>query len=44
MHSKLGRFKIEPPLTATVQLVIFPHITLSPNEVILPWDPQLKPK
>ncbi|KAF5275204.1 hypothetical protein FQR65_LT04236 [Abscondita terminalis] len=42
--SKLGFFASKEKITATAELVAFPHITLTPSEVILPWDPILKPK
>ncbi|KAK5648429.1 hypothetical protein RI129_003321 [Pyrocoelia pectoralis] len=44
LNSNLGNFKANPTISAQAELLIFSHIVLDPNEVILPWDPILKPK
>lgn len=44
MHPKLGAYKLDPPLTATNEISIFPRIILEPSEIILPWDPLTRPK
>ncbi|RZC37684.1 nuclear pore membrane glycoprotein 210, partial [Asbolus verrucosus] len=44
IHPKLGRFSLETPIISQGELYIYPRITISPAEVILPWDPQIKPK
>lgn len=44
IHPKRGEHAIEPALSAQNELLIYPRITLSPCEVILPWDPTVKPK
>lgn len=44
IHPKLGRYAVDPPLNAQGELLIFSRIDLSPSEVILPWDPVIKPK
>lgn len=44
IHPKQGRYPFDPPLKAENELLIFPRITLLPSEVILPWDPVIKPK
>lgn len=43
-HIKYGRFILNPPLTAQNDLTIYSPITLTPAEVILPWDPIHRPK
>lgn len=44
LHPQLGRYPFNPPLVAQNELFIYPRITLEPPEVILPWDPVVKPK
>lgn len=44
IHPKKGRFAVSPPLTTEKELFIYPRISVSPSEVILPWDPMIKPK
>lgn len=44
LHPKLGFFKTSPKISAKNVLYIFPKITLDPAEVILPWDPHIRPK
>ncbi|KAJ8968307.1 hypothetical protein NQ314_002368 [Rhamnusium bicolor] len=43
-NEKTGNIKYNKPLTAKGDLLIYPRITLSPSEVILPWDPITRPK
>lgn len=44
IHPKHGRYGINPPLTTEKELFIYPRIAISPSEVVLPWDPVIKPK
>lgn len=44
IHPKRGRYTISPPITTEKELFIYPRITITPSEVILPWDPVIKPK
>lgn len=44
IHPKRGRYAIYPPLSTEKELFIYPRITVTPSEVILPWDPLIKPK
>ncbi|KAG5875314.1 hypothetical protein JTB14_016901 [Gonioctena quinquepunctata] len=45
VHSeKTGEIKCEKPITAKSDLIIYPRITITPSEVILPWDPVTRPK
>lgn len=39
-----GTFKLDKPITTRGELLIFPRISISPPEVVLPWDDNLKPK
>lgn len=43
-NDKTGLIKFEKPITTKNDLMIYPRITLSPSEVILPWDPLTRPK
>ncbi|KAF5274371.1 hypothetical protein FQA39_LY07251 [Lamprigera yunnana] len=40
----IGKSEFDSEITATAELLIYPHIILNPKEVILPWDPNIKPK
>ncbi|KAK4884343.1 hypothetical protein RN001_000614 [Aquatica leii] len=44
VNSKLAIFNTDVKITASAELLVFSHISLTPSEVILPWDPVLKPK
>lgn len=44
VHPTLGTFKIEKEITAHAQLHVYSPIILTPCEVVLPWDPQRRPK
>lgn len=44
IHPQRVRYAIDPPLTTEKELFIYPRISISPSEVILPWDPLIKPK
>jgi hypothetical protein len=44
IHPSLGKFELENPIISQGELYIYPRITISPGEVILPWDTQIKPK
>lgn len=44
IHPKRGRYSIDPPLTNDKDLYIYSRISVTPSEVILPWDPVIKPK
>ncbi|KAL3288731.1 hypothetical protein HHI36_003166 [Cryptolaemus montrouzieri] len=39
-----GSFKMDKPIQARGEMMIFPRITITPPEVILPWDESIKPK
>lgn len=43
-HPDLGKILFENPISAQSEVYIYPRITLSPPEVVLPWDPQVRPK
>lgn len=43
-NEKTGLIKFPKPITARGELMIYPRITISPSEVILPWDPISRPK
>ncbi|KAJ8985935.1 hypothetical protein NQ317_010692 [Molorchus minor] len=43
-HEKTGKLEFDSPITARGDLMIYQRITLSPSEVILPWDPITRPK
>lgn len=42
--TKLGTVNLEPQLTAKAEIQIYPRIKINPEEVILPWDPEVKPR
>lgn len=44
VHPKLGKFALDQPIISQAELYLYPRITISPAEVVLPWDTQLKPK
>ncbi|KAK9877491.1 hypothetical protein WA026_018602 [Henosepilachna vigintioctopunctata] len=39
-----GSFKMDKPIQARGEMMIFPRISITPPEVILPWDDKNKPK
>ncbi|KAJ8925773.1 hypothetical protein NQ315_009621 [Exocentrus adspersus] len=43
-NEKTGKIKFPKAITARGDLMIYPRITISPSEVILPWDPVTRPK
>lgn len=43
-NEKTGKIKFPKPISARGDLMIYPRITISPSEVILPWDPITRPK
>lgn len=43
-NEKTGKIKFDKPITAKGELMIYPRITITPSEVILPWDPLTRPK
>ncbi|CAH1116509.1 unnamed protein product [Phaedon cochleariae] len=43
-HEKTGKIKFDKPVTAKGELLIYPRITITPSEIILPWDPIIRPK
>ncbi|XP_970065.4 nuclear pore membrane glycoprotein 210 [Tribolium castaneum] len=44
IHPTLGKFTLDTPIISQGELYIYPRITISPAEVVLPWDTQIKPK
>lgn len=44
IDNKLGKIELEKPVISQGELYIYPRITITPSEVILPWDSQIKPK
>lgn len=44
VHKHLGRNKFDTELTAKNEIMIYPRIIVTPSEVILPWDPFIRPK
>lgn len=44
ISTKLGTVALEPKLSAKAEILIFPRIVLNPAEVILPWDPVVRPR
>lgn len=43
-NEKTGKITFEKPITAKGDLMIYPRITITPSEVILPWDALTRPK
>lgn len=43
-NGKTGKIKFDKPISAKGELMIYPRITITPSEVILPWDPLTRPK
>ncbi|XP_023018857.2 nucleoporin 210 [Leptinotarsa decemlineata] len=43
-NEKTGKVRFDKPVTAKADLMIYPRITITPSEVILPWDPLTRPK
>ncbi|XP_076259039.1 nucleoporin 210 [Rhynchophorus ferrugineus] len=39
-----GQMKLDKPITARADLMIYPQITIEPSDIILPWDPVTRPK
>lgn len=43
-NEKTGKIKFDRPILTKGDLMIYPRITITPSEVILPWDPITRPK
>lgn len=43
-HPDLPKVTLENPISGQANVYIYPRISLSPSEVVLPWDSQIRPK